>query len=64
MRSFVLAIALGVGMLAAPSAHACDCQKQQAKKACDCAAQSCPGMCAGAEAPKPPPPPKKKNRTS
>jgi hypothetical protein len=47
MKRLVLAFAILGGTAAAPSVWACDCQKQQEKKACDCPGQSCPGNCAG-----------------
>ncbi len=55
MRSFVLALVLSLG---GGAAYACDCQKKQAEKQCDCPGQSCPGECPGmdknkAEKPKP-----------
>jgi len=51
MKRLALGLAVfTLGLVAAPRAQACDCQKkqqEQAHKQCDCPGQSCTGPCGG-----------------
>jgi hypothetical protein len=65
MKRWMTAVSLVLACGSVRAAWACDCQKREAQKQCNCAAQSCPGECAGhGEAPKARPKPDKSKRTS